>query len=265
MKSSCAIKNLLVMKFGGAAFSTLEDFNKRSSIIADRLRIYDQLVVVVSAMYEMTDSLLNLSTILNDSPPQREQDMLISVGERISMSLLAIALDNQGIEARSFTGSQAGIITTNHHLDAEIVELEPFRLVPHLKRGKVVIVAGFQGVSREGEVTTLGRGGSDTTAVALGASLNARHIEFYKDVEGVFSEDPKVNSDAKQIPRMSYEEASEILGASKKEILHSRALHLAQKNSIPLKVFPFNHPADNVCTIIGEKKLVRSKPMFELV
>ena len=181
----------VVMKFGGAALKDASAIERCCDWIATRYLESPYLLVVVSAMGQTTDSLLKLALEMNQNPPKRELDMLLSAGERISMALVAIGLEKRGIEAISFTGSQTGIVTTEEHSDAEIVEIKPFRILPHLEKKRVVIIAGFQGVSREKEITTLGRGGSDTTAVAMGVALNAKVVEFYKDVEGVYQEDPK--------------------------------------------------------------------------
>jgi len=181
-----------------------------------------------------------LAKQVNPDPPRREYDMLVSVGERISISLLAMALAAKNHQAISFTGSQSGIITCDKHSNARIVEVRPHRLIPILDSGSVVIVAGFQGVSRKGEITTLGRGGSDTSAVALGIALGASKVEFYKDVPGIFSEDPKVTPQAPFLPNLSYEEALAIIHQGAK-VLQARSIELAQKNVMPLHVLSFMH------------------------
>ena len=238
----------LIMKFGGAAVASPERFATIADLIVAREKEYGQIVVVVSAMGDTTDELLALAFKVHPTPPRREQDMLVSVGERISMALLAMALDLKGREGVSLTGSQAGIITTGAHTDARIIEVRPHRILKYLEAKKVVIVAGFQGVSRDGEITTLGRGGSDTTAVALGIALRAEKIEFYKDVSGIFAEDPKLSPDAKFYPRMTFEEA---LSLTKKgaKVLHHRSVALAAKNGLPLHVLPFSGGAAG--TLIG--------------
>ena len=242
----------LVMKFGGAAVATAEQFSKIAEIILNRSHIYSQIVVVVSAMGNTTDELIALAKKVNPDPPRRELDMLISVGERISISLLAMALAAKNKDAISFTGSQSGVITSSRHTDAQIVEVRPFRLLPHLTSGKVVIVAGFQGVSREGEITTLGRGGSDTSAVALAIALGAEKVEFYKDVRGICSEDPKKNPNATLFHTLTYPQALEIVQKGAK-VLHARAIRLAEKNFIPLHVLSFNEPENlSEGTIISE-------------
>jgi aspartate kinase len=193
--------------------------------------------------------------------------MLISVGERISISLLAIALDKKKIDAISFTGSQSGIITCSNHSEAKIITVKPKRIIEELKNNKVVIVAGFQGVSIEKEITTLGRGGSDTTAVALAISLCAKCVEFYKDVPGICSEDPKIYKDAKVYDFLSYEEALKIIEIKKAKVLHKRAIYLAKKNHIQLIIRSFKDVLEknnNYNTIIGKTSLEKQhKSVYE--
>lgn len=227
----------LVMKFGGAAVATIDHFPAIAEIIISRLQHYSRLIVVVSAMGKTTDELIALAHQVHPHPPQREYDMLISVGERISMSLLAMALLHKRHEAMSFTGSQSGIITSNHHANAQIIDVRPHRLDACLEQSKIAIVAGFQGVSLDKEITTLGRGGSDTTAVALATAYGAS-VEFYKDVPGVFDSDPKQVMDAFQHPHLTYQAAMDIVSKGAK-ILHSRAIALAQANAIQLHVKSF--------------------------
>jgi len=231
----------VILKFGGAAVAKTEQFSLIADIILNK-SLTARVVVVVSAMGDSTDQLLSLARQVHPNPPLREQDMLVSAGERISVSLLAMALHLKNRDAISYTGSQSGIITSAKHTDARIVEVRPHRILKALGAGKIVIVAGFQGVSREGEITTLGRGGSDTSAVALGVGLEASKVEFYKDVAGVFSEDPKNNSAAVLFDSLSYEEALEITEGGSK-VLHSRCIKLAAKNNLPLHVLSFYDPA----------------------
>jgi len=230
------------MKFGGAAMAGVGRFSELASLIEERKKEFHHLVVVVSAMGETTDRLMDLAAAVHPNPPKREQDMLISVGERVSMALLAMALDVRGIDAISFTGSQSGIITTTNHTDAEILEIRPFRISEALKLGKIVIVAGFQGVSREKEITTLGRGGSDTSAVALAAALGAERVEFYKDVPGIGALNPKRHPHTEIFPSLSYDEALEIVGEGA-EVLHDRSLKYAKRYNVPLEIRPFYEPS----------------------
>lgn len=241
----------LIMKFGGASVASSSQFSKIADIILARASCYERIVVVVSAMGNTTDQLLSLAKEVHKEPPRREQDMLISVGERVSIALLAMALAAKGKEAISFTGSQSGIITTSEHLDARIIEIRPQRILKELNLKKIVIVAGFQGMSLQGEITTLGRGGSDTTAVALGVALHAEKVEFYKDVPGIFSDDPKKNESATFFSQLSYEEALAITGKGAK-VLASRCVSLAFKNKLPLHILPFEAFDTAVGTFIGQ-------------
>lgn len=245
----------LVMKFGGSSISEPERFSKIAHIILKRLEVYPKIAVVVSAMGDMTDHLLELAKKVNPHPSKREVDMLISAGERISIALLAMALELRGIEAISFTGSQSGIITTDEHANAKIIDVKPNRLLPHLEQQKVVIVAGFQGVSVNKEITTLGRGGSDTTAIALAVALGADKVEFYKDVSGIFDADPKLNSNAKVYRKIDYNKALKIAEAG--GVLHPRCISLASKNDIKMHVLSFldfvdNQHIDQLGTIIED-------------
>jgi aspartate kinase len=229
---------LVVMKFGGASVRTPAHFNQIADLIVQKQKEFARIVVVVSAMGGATDDLLRLAREVHHTPPKREQDMLVSVGERISSSLLAMALDLKGCEAISLTGSQSGIITDDNHAEAKIVQVKPHRILKYLDNGKIVIVAGFQGVSTSGEITTLGRGGSDTSAVALGVALSAEKVEFYKDVGAVFSGDPKIDPHVVKYDELQYDEMLAICQAGAK-VLHGRSVELAAKNGLPLHVLPF--------------------------
>lgn len=258
------MKKSLVLKFGGASVKTPQCFASIAEIILRRKKRHPRVLVVVSAMGDSTNRLLALAKEVNPSPPQRELDMLVSVGERISISLLAMALAKKGQRAVSFTGSQSGIITTDAHTDARILEVRPHRLETAMDRGDVVIVAGFQGVSRHCEITTLGRGGSDTSAVALAVALSGERVEFYKDVPGVFDSDPKENPQARHLAHLSFDEALTIAnkGAS---ILHPRCLYLAAANGIPLHVLSFLSAQEEgqVSTLIGESAIRRTQIIYE--
>jgi aspartate kinase len=210
-------------------------------------------------MGDTTDELISLAHRVNPAPPRRELDMLISVGERISIALLAMAIAAKNKTAISFTGSQSGILTTPSHTDARIVDVRPHRLLPHLQQGTVVIVAGFQGMSTQGEITTLGRGGSDTTAVALAAALGARHVEFFKDVSGVFDCDPKKHDHAQLLRQMSFTNAFDLMKKGA-QVLQARCVALAQKNAIALHVLPFENDKDEgIGTWIGPESLAARK------
>ncbi len=228
----------IVMKFGGAAVATPTQFSQIADLIISERQEFSQIVVVVSAMKGATDQLIVLAKQVHPQPPQREYDMLISVGERISIALLAMALCLKNQEAVSFTGSQSGIITCKSHTNAQIIDVRPQRLQECLNLGKIVIVAGFQGVSVNKEVTTLGRGGSDTSAVALGLALNAEKVIFFKDVAGIYDQDPHCHPQANCYSHLTYRAALEIVNQGAK-VLHSRAIHLAAKNGLPLHVRSF--------------------------
>lgn len=246
-------KNTLIMKFGGAAVATPEHFSGIANIIIERMKEFPRIVVVVSAMGNTTNQLIELAKQVNPDPPRREYDMLVTVGERISIALLAMALSAKKKEAVSFTGSQSGIITSSEHSDARIVEVRPHRILPVLDAGKISIVAGFQGVSKQGEITTLGRGGSDTTAVALGIALGSTRVEFFKDVPGVFAEDPKKNSAAHFYTHLSHEQALDIVLKGAK-VLHPRCIELAKKNNIMLHVRSFQKENNRMeGTVIGQE------------
>lgn len=252
----------LIMKFGGASVKTPESFAHIASLVIKRSIEYQRIAIVVSAMGGMTDQLITLAHQVNPHPPRREYDMLVSAGERISISLLAMALSAQGREAVSFTGSQSGIITSGEHSDARIIDVRPYRLLPHLEAKKFVIIAGFQGVSFEKEITTLGRGGSDTTAVALGIALRAAKVEFYKDVAGIFQHDPKSTTDAMLYRSLSHEEALAVVKGSGGRVLHQRSIELAQKNELPLHVRSF-YDMDGEGTWIGTENRQPLEPFYE--
>ncbi|WP_230467366.1 aspartate kinase [Lujinxingia vulgaris] len=224
---------MIVQKFGGSSLSDLSKIRQvAEAIVATRERGY-QVVAVVSAMGDTTDDLLGMANELAASPSRRELDMLLSVGERISMALMSIAIQARGHEAVSLTGSQCGIITTASHSNARIIDVRPFRVQDELAQGRIVIVAGFQGTSYRRDVTTLGRGGSDTTAVALAAALGAEACEIYSDVDGVFSADPRVVLSARQLESLSYEEMQEMARAGAK-VLNEQAVEFARRAQIAL-------------------------------
>ena len=256
----------IVLKFGGAAVSEPERFHQIADIILARMQHYQRVAVVVSAMGNTTDQLIALAKQVHPNPPRREYDMLVTVGERISISLLAMALASKNQDAVSFTGSQSGIITCGRHTDARIIDVKPFRLLPCLEKQKVVIVAGFQGVSQTGEITTLGRGGSDTSAVALGLALNAEKVEFYKDVGWIYSEDPKVNQDALPYEKLTYQQALAIAEKGAK-VLQRRCIELAEKNALLLHVRSFLNfnSGQSQGTLIGDGRSRSASPIYEVL
>ncbi|HSP81080.1 MAG TPA: aspartate kinase, partial [Myxococcaceae bacterium] len=222
---------IVVQKYGGSSVAGVEKLRKVALRVKETRERGYQVVVVVSAMGDTTDELLALARQVSADPPRRELDMLLTCGERISMALLSMALQELGVPAISFTGSQSGIITNDAHSQARIVEVRPYRIQDELARGKVVIVAGYQGVSYKKEVTTLGRGGSDTTAVALAAALSAESCEIYSDVDGVFSADPRVVPEARKQEALSYDEMQELASAGAK-VLNAQAVEFAKEKGI---------------------------------
>ncbi len=227
---------LIVQKYGGSSVSDAEGMKRVAARIVATKRAGNQVVVVVSAMGDTTDELIDLANQITPMPAGRELDMLLTAGERISMALLAMAISNLGHEARSFTGSQAGVITDSVHGRARIIDITPGRIQEALKEGAIAIVAGFQGISQDTkDVTTLGRGGSDTTAVALAAALDADVCEIYTDVDGVFSADPRVVVTARKLKSVTYEEMLE-LAASGAKVLHLRCVEYARRYEMPIHV-----------------------------
>ena len=227
---------LIVQKFGGSSVADAESIKRVAARIAATKRSGQQVVVVVSAMGDTTDELIDLANQVSPMPNGRELDMLLTAGERISMALLAMAISNLGLEARSFTGSQAGIITTSTHGRARVIDVTPSRIQEALAEGAIAIVAGFQGVAQDTkDITTLGRGGSDTTAVALAAALDADVCEIYTDVDGVFSADPRIVPSARKLKSVTYEEMLE-LAASGAKVLHLRCVEYARRFNLPIHV-----------------------------
>jgi aspartate kinase len=227
--------SIIVQKYGGTSVADAERVRAVAGRVLRARETGHDVVVVVSAMGHTTDELLALANGITPTPEPRELDMLLTAGERIAMSVLAIALNARGCRAASYTGSQAGIITDTQHGRAKIVEIRPARIRESLEAGNVVIVAGFQGLSTTYDITTLGRGGSDTTAVALAAALNAEACEIYTDVPGVFTADPRIVPDARRIDRISYEGMLE-LAASGARVLQLRSVEYARRNNVRLNV-----------------------------
>lgn len=226
---------LIVMKFGGSSVGSTERMKRVAQRIVDKKLQGDRVVVVVSAMGDTTDDLIDKSKDLHDNPPAREMDMLLTTGEQISTALLSMTIHSLGHEARSLTGWQAGIRTEALHGKARITDIVPERLHRELEAGHIVIVAGFQGMTDDGEITTLGRGGSDTTAVALAAAIRADVCEIYTDVDGIYSTDPRIVKNARKLNAITYDEMLELanLGAA---VLHPRAVEYAKHNNVNLVV-----------------------------
>jgi aspartate kinase len=226
---------LIVQKFGGTSVADPERIRAVAEHVAFTKRHGHDVVVVVSAMGKSTDNLIKLANDVSSTQPAREMDMLLTTGERISMALVCMALADLGVEAVSFTGSQVGIITDTVHTKAKIIEVKGDRAREALAQGKVCVVAGFQGVSTEREITTLGRGGSDTTAVALAAALEADSCEIYTDVTGVFSADPRIVPQARKLQHINFDEMLEMAGAGSK-VLALRSVEFARNHNVPIQV-----------------------------
>jgi aspartate kinase len=223
----------IVQKYGGSSVANPDKLKKIARLIAKVKGQNTHIAVVVSAMGKTTDELVMMARYLSPKPPRREMDMLLSTGERITMALLCMALHELGFDAVSLTGSQAGIITNDRHNDAQVIEVRPFRVQDEMAKDKVVIIGGFQGVSYRRDITTLGRGGSDTTAVALAAALDAERCEIYSDVDGVYSADPSTVPDSRHLPEISYPVMQEMSTAGAK-VLHAGAVQFAKEKNIAI-------------------------------
>lgn len=255
---------IVVQKYGGSSVADVAKLERVAEKVVDTRRAGADVVVVVSAMGKTTDQLLGLAHQIDASPPRRELDMLLTTGERVSMALLSMAIQKRGEAAISFTGSQSGIITNDRHFDARIIEVRPFRIEDELARGRIVIVAGYQGMSYRREITTLGRGGSDTTAIALAAALGAERAEIYSDVDGVYSADPRVVPDARHLPELSYEAMQEMAEAGAK-VLNSSAVEFARRARIAIHARSTFAPgretivreaaASQGCAVVGRRDL----------
>ncbi len=227
--------SLVVQKFGGSSVADVEKIKNVARRVVDSKKRIDHVVVVVSALGDTTDELVGLAAQISKLPPEREMDMLLSTGEQVSMALLAMALNELGQDAISMTGQQVEMLTDTGHTKAKIRHVGAERVIQELRKGRVVVVAGFQGVTSEGEITTLGRGGSDTTAVALAAALHADYCEIYTDVDGVFTADPRVVPEAHKLEQVSYTEMLE-MAATGARVLQSRSVEYARNYNVPLHV-----------------------------
>jgi len=225
--------SIIVQKYGGSSVADVDRIRQVAERVMRTKAAGHDVAVVVSAMGDTTDELLTLAKRVSQNPDRRELDMLLSAGERISMALLSMAIRELGGDAISFTGSQSGIITNDRHVDARIIEVRPFRVQDELARGRVVVIAGYQGVSYRREVTTLGRGGSDTTAVAMAAALGAEYCEICSDVDGVYTADPRVVPGARRVGTLSYEETQELAEAGAK-VLNAQAVEFAKEKGIAI-------------------------------
>jgi aspartate kinase len=250
---------LVVTKFGGTSVGSPERIRAVAHRLITRKRQGDDVVAVVSAMGHVTDELVDLATQISPEPPEREMDMLLSTGEQVSIALLAMAIIAEGFEAVSFTGAQVGIVTDSVHSKAKITEIRAERVQQALSQGKIVIVAGFQGMTPDGTITTLGRGGSDTTAVAVAAGVGADVCEIYTDVDGVYTADPRIVDDSRKIDELSYEEMLE-MAASGAGVLQMRAVEFARNHGVVIHCrSSFN---DTPGTIVKEADATMEQPII---
>lgn len=225
----------LVMKFGGTSVATVDRIKNAANIIIEQRRKYRHVVVVVSAPGDMTDDLIEKAHQITRTPDARELDMLLATGEQVSIALLAMALKAAGHDAVSLTGPQAGIRADAVHTKARITEIDPTAILKHLRAGRIVIVAGFQGINPNDDITTLGRGGSDLTAVALAAVLKSPRCEIYTDVEGVFTTDPRLVPEARKLDTISYDEMLEMAGSGA-QVMQGRSMEVAKKYNVVLEI-----------------------------
>lgn len=227
--------SVIVQKYGGSSVANAERIQKVAKRVVQNKKDGNKVVVVVSAMGDMTDDLITLAEQITKKPSAREMDMLLSTGEQVSVALLALAIQELGEKAMSFTGPQVGIITDQFHTKARILDINADNIRKALRDGNIVIVAGFQGKTKDGEITTLGRGGSDLTAVALAKALGAKHCEIYTDVNGIYTADPRVVPDARKIDTISYDEILELASLGAK-VMHSRSVEVGKKFNVPIYV-----------------------------
>ena len=254
------MRKIIVQKFGGTSVADTEKIKNVADVVIKEKNNGNDVVVVVSAMGHTTDHLVKMAKELSPNPSSREMDMLLSTGEGVSIALLTMAIHAKGYDAISFNAMQIGILTENIHSKARIVDIKTEKLRKNLEAGKIIVVAGFQGVTEDGEITTLGRGGSDTSAVALAAALNAERCDIYTDVEGVYTTDPRIVPNASRLQTVSYEEMLELAHAGA-NVLHPRSVETAKQFSVPMRVrSSFN--TDNLGTlIVGVDKMELYRPV----
>lgn len=254
------MKKIIVQKFGGTSVADTDKIKNVAQTVIREKNNGNDVVVVVSAMGHTTDHLVKMAKDLNPNPSAREMDMLLSTGECVSIALLTMAIQAQGHKAVSFNATQIGILTENVHSKARIVDIKTDKLRKNLEEGNIIVVAGFQGVTEDGEITTLGRGGSDTSAVALAAALNAERCDIYTDVEGVYTTDPRVVQNASRLDIISYEEMLELAHAGA-NVLHPRSVETAKQYAVPLRVRS-SFKLENMGTLIlGVEKMEIHKPV----
>lgn len=254
------MKNIVVQKFGGTSVADAEKIKNVARAVIKEKELGNDVVVVVSAMGHTTDYLVKLAKEVNPEPSDREMDMLLSTGEGVSIALLSMAIQSLGYDAISLNAMQIGIITENVHLKARIIDIKTEKLIKNLEEGKIIVVAGFQGITSSGEITTLGRGGSDTSAVALAAALNAQRCDIYTDVDGVYTADPRVIPNASKLDKVSYEEMLELarVGAN---VLHPRSVETAKQFKVPVRVRSTFKSDDLGTLIIGVKNMEIYQPV----
>ena len=254
------MRNIIVQKFGGTSVADTDKIKNVAKAVIREKKLGNDVVVVVSAMGHTTDHLLKLAKEISSNPSSREIDMLLSTGEGISIALLAMALQAQGCDAISMNAMQVGIITEKIHTKARILEIKTEKILEHLNAGQVVVIAGFQGVTEDFEITTLGRGGSDTSAVALAGALNAKRCDIYTDVEGVYTTDPRIVPQATRLNKVSYEEMLE-LANSGANVLHPRAVEAASQYDMPLRVRSTFKLENSGTLILGVEQMELHKPV----
>ena len=248
----------IVLKFGGSSLTNDENLKLVAEKIINYYNSNNRVVVVLSAQGKTTDKLIEEAKRLSKNQNKRELDALLSVGEQISATKMSILINSMGYPAVSLLGWQVGILTDDEHADAKIEKIDTYRLEKELNEGKIVVLAGFQGINKEGNITTLGRGGSDTTAVSIAAILNAKHCYIYSDVEGVYTADPKKIKNAKQLDAISYEEMREISGEGAK-VLHNRCVTIAEKYNVPIETkSTFNNKEGTLISNKFEQKTIKS-------
>lgn len=254
------MKNLIVQKFGGTSVADIDKIKKVADAVIREKELGNNVIVVVSAMGHTTDYLVKMAQELSSNPSGREMDMLLSTGEGVSIALLAMAIQAKGHDAISLNAMQIGIITEKIHMKARIIDIKTDKLKKNLEQGKIIVVAGFQGITKGGEITTLGRGGSDTSAVALAAALNAQRCDIYTDVEGVYTTDPRIVPTASRLETMSYDEMLE-LARSGANVLHPRSVETAKQFNVPLRVRSTFNLNNTGTLIIGAKNMEIYKPV----
>ncbi|PJA98545.1 MAG: aspartate kinase [Ignavibacteriales bacterium CG_4_9_14_3_um_filter_30_11] len=253
---------IIVQKYGGSSVADFVKIKLIAKKISEVTKKDTGVVVVVSAMGKTTNQFIEMAKNISENPPRREMDMLLSTGERITMSLLCMALNELGIDSISLTGSQCGIITDDRHNNARVIEVRPFRVQDELAKNKVVVVGGFQGVSYKRDITTLGRGGSDTTAVALAAALNAERCEIYSDIDGVYSADPSLVENAKHLKEISYQQMQE-MSSNGAVVLNSQAVQFAKEKNIAIYARSTFKPGNE--TVVRNFPSGKSKGVFAVV